>query len=109
MKQLSSLAGVSDISVYNCRHNRVTPSLRFLKRIAPVLGENIAYLGCYDLLPGETIGQRVMRARLGLGMTQEEFSKMLGVDESTIVNWERGERKPVEKYIKKLEQFIGPT
>lgn len=36
---------------------------------------------------------RMVRARLG--MTQEEFSKMLGVPLGTLRNWEQGTREPV--------------
>lgn len=36
---------------------------------------------------------RIVRARLG--MTQEEFSKMLGVPLGTLRNWEQGTREPV--------------
>ncbi len=31
---------------------------------------------------------------------------MLGVDEMTVVNWEKGRTKPLKKYIKRVRDFI---
>jgi DNA-binding transcriptional regulator YiaG len=39
-------------------------------------------------------------------LTQEQLTK-LGIDESTIAGWERGENSPVGSYRKLVEDFIA--
>ena len=44
--------------------------------------------------------------RCTLGLTKEQLAQKLGIDESTIAGWERGENPPVGAYRKLLENFI---
>jgi DNA-binding transcriptional regulator YiaG len=55
---------------------------------------------------GDLIG-KFKRLRISLGQTQEQLAQKLGIDESTIASWERGENKPVGPYLKLLEDFVA--
>jgi DNA-binding XRE family transcriptional regulator len=35
------------------------------------------------------------------------MAKMIGVDEMTIVNWERGRTKAIKQYLERLEKIFG--
>jgi putative transcriptional regulator len=37
---------------------------------------------------------QIVRARLGTGLTQEQFAALLGVSRRTLEQWEQGRRKP---------------
>jgi DNA-binding transcriptional regulator YiaG len=66
----------------------------------------LAFLGHNPLPePDELIG-KFKRVRCTLGLTQEQLAQNLGIDESTIAGWERGENAPVGAYRKLLENFI---
>ena len=66
-----------------------------------------AFLG-HNPLPeaGDLIG-KLKRLRSTLGLNQEQLAQELGIDESTIAGWERGEGTPVGAYRKLLEDFIA--
>lgn len=56
----------------------------------------------------QVIDVRAIRARLGL--TQNQFGDMFGVDQSTISNWENGmhPRGPARKLLEKLASELPP-
>lgn len=45
----------------------------------------------------------VKSIREGLGLTQAQFGHLVGVDQSTISNWEKGETRPRGPAIKVIE------
>ena len=36
-----------------------------------------------------------------------DLAKRVGVDEMTIVNWEKGRTKPIKQYFERLEKIFG--
>jgi len=38
---------------------------------------------------------------------QTDLAKMIGVNEMTIVNWEKGRTKPIKQYLERLEKILG--
>lgn len=60
-------------------------------------------------LPNYTIGQRIRKLRLSLGLTQEEFATIIGNKNSTVANWENGPKVPLPKTQDKIiETFNLP-
>ena len=47
-----------------------------------------------------TFGQSIRKARLEKGMRQKDLAKLVGVDEMTIVNWERYPTVPMRTHRK---------
>jgi len=41
------------------------------------------------------------------GLFQRQLAKLIGVDEMTIVNWEKDRTKPKEKYIERMVSLFG--
>lgn len=52
------------------------------------------------------IGARIRRRRQELGLTQRELADLVGVDESSVINWESGKHYPRRK-LGKLESVLG--
>jgi transcriptional regulator with XRE-family HTH domain len=50
----------------------------------------------------DNVIERIKLYRLTRGMSQEKFANLIGVDETTVAKWERGEHEPSKKLIKKL-------
>jgi DNA-binding XRE family transcriptional regulator len=60
-----------------------------------------------SLYPNRTLGERIKKWRLEYGLFQKDLAKMIGVNEMTIVNWEKGRTKPTRKNLKRLRAILG--
>ena len=49
----------------------------------------IAFLGYNPLPDAKTLGERLVRHRTTLGMSQKEVAEEIGVDQETLARWER--------------------
>jgi transcriptional regulator with XRE-family HTH domain len=54
-----------------------------------------------------TVGDRLRKRRLDLGLRQKDVARMLGVDEMTVNNWERKRTKPADRMLPKVKLFLG--
>ena len=54
-----------------------------------------------------TIGDHLKKKRLDLGLLQKEVGERLGVDETTICNWENNRTAPVFRFMPKIIEFLG--
>jgi DNA-binding XRE family transcriptional regulator len=41
------------------------------------------------------------------GLFQRDLAKLIGVDEMTIVNWEKGKTKPDRKNLERIKKILG--
>lgn len=46
-------------------------------------------------------------ARVNTGMNQREFAEFMGVDVSTITNWEKGKTEPSASQLRKISEAAG--
>jgi len=99
-KEVAERLGVDTASIGNWESNEVQPMVRCLPGI-------IAFLGHNPLPEADDLIGKFKRVRCSLGLTQEQLAEKLGIDESTIAGWERGETKPVGSYRKLLEDFLA--
>jgi DNA-binding transcriptional regulator YiaG len=76
--------------------------------LAQILDVTIAYLGCFEDLPVDTLGQKITKARLHLGMQKTEFARMIAVHVRSIWDWEKDIVKPYPKQMEKLKPFLEP-
>jgi transcriptional regulator with XRE-family HTH domain len=56
--------------------------------------------------PARTLGECVRKWRLEQGLLQVDLAKKIGVNEMTIVNWERGKTKPAKRKFEKLKKIL---
>jgi len=89
---LKKRLGVTESSIWNWEAGHSHPNLRYLPAI-------IAFLGYTPLPEAKTLGERLVRHRKTLGMSQKEAAHQLGVDPGTLARWERGEREPAGDHL----------
>ncbi len=68
----------------------------------------VRFLGFNPLPDGDTMAQRLANFRRARGLTQKAFAGQLGVDQSTLAKWERGERLPIGTFLQRIEITIVP-
>ncbi len=47
----------------------------------------------------------ITRLREGLGLTQEQFGRRIGVDKMSVSRWERGTMRPSESAVNAIEKL----
>ena len=89
-KQVADQIGVDELTVTNWERNATVPAIRHIPAIIRFLG--------YDPLPSaNSLPERLVAARRGLGLSQRKMAEKLGVDPATIKNWEAGRHQPTGK------------
>jgi DNA-binding XRE family transcriptional regulator len=58
-----------------------------------------------------TIGEAIRKRRLDLGLRQIDVAGIIGCDQLTILNWEKGHTKPQIKKMAEVRRFLndGPS
>jgi len=54
-----------------------------------------------------TIGQRILRARMRKGLTQQNVAKHFGINRVSVANWESGATKPAIDKLEGLSNLLG--
>ena len=83
-------------------NGRNPPSIKTLRAIAPLLNTSIAELGRFEDLPEDTLGQKILKARMSCGMCRKEMADAIGISERTIFNWEKDYAVPAQEQLSKL-------
>jgi transcriptional regulator with XRE-family HTH domain len=58
-------------------------------------------------LAPETVGDHIRRKRLALKMLQKDVAQQLGVDKTSVFNWEANTSKPEIRYMPAIIRFLG--
>lgn len=103
--KLAEITGLSSVTISNIEKDKYRASLPHLRTISEALNSSVAYLGCFENLPEDTLAQKIKKFRLMQGLTTQEFADMLGINIKTLREWEKGTRKPSMKYLKMLESW----
>lgn len=98
-KDMAPLVGADLKTVSNWELNRAEPELRFLPAI-------LAFLGFDPRPEGQTLGERLRRARTSKGISHRELARLLMVDESTIWKWEAGRHRPTGRLLARLREVM---
>lgn len=99
-KDVAELIGVQTDSIVNWERNRFSPQIHQLPKV-------IEFLGYMPFeLPKETMGDKIKSYRKEYGLTQRKLAKILGVDQTTIRDWERNKHKPSKKMLRTICKFI---
>ena len=97
---MARIIGVEETSVYNWENNRSKPKVYLLPKI-------IEFLGYIPFeVPSKTIGDRIKSYRKEHGLSQRKLARLLGVDQTTIRDWESGKHKPIKKLLKRISEIL---
>jgi DNA-binding XRE family transcriptional regulator len=97
---MAKILQTNETTIYNWEKNRTTPELIFLPRIIQFLGY-APYFG-----PCRSLGEKIMRYRQYLGLSQKVMSKQIGIDPGTLERWENCKSKSMGKKVEKLNNFF---
>ena len=53
------------------------------------------------------MGKKIKAMRIKRGLTQKQLAELLGVKQQNISDWERGERSPSVKNLKKMAEILN--
>jgi transcriptional regulator with XRE-family HTH domain len=98
-KEVARMLGVDEMTVNNWETNRRKPVVRFMPRIMEFLGYT-PYMGPMSF------AARLRMHRLEVGLSQRKLAMKLGVDESSVRNWEIGRVRPIQKSLRILDRFL---
>lgn len=54
-----------------------------------------------------TLGQHLKKRRIELGLLQKEVADRLGLDQSTVGNWEKDRTYPAVRFLPRLIEYLG--
>jgi len=103
-KELARQLRVDETTIHNWEDKGATPALRFIPRIVDFVGYDPNDNGAPDSI-SETL--RVRRRRLGL--SQKKLALLLGINQSSIAGWERGEHRPTKRSLQVIDEFLSWT
>ncbi|MFX1487423.1 MAG: helix-turn-helix domain-containing protein [Promethearchaeota archaeon] len=56
-----------------------------------------------------TLGDVIRKLRIEQGMLQRELAEAIGVNETSVYNWENSRTRPKGKYVKRIEEYFSVT
>jgi transcriptional regulator with XRE-family HTH domain len=91
--------GVCELTITNWERNASQPPVQYIPTI-------IRFLGYDPLASGASFPERLAAARRSRGMTQKRLADELGVDPTTIRDWEKGGHEPSRKKLEAITAFL---
>jgi DNA-binding XRE family transcriptional regulator len=55
----------------------------------------------------QSLGEHIRKKRMELNLFQKDVAKIIGVEETSIYNWENNQSKPRSRYMSKIIKFLG--
>jgi transcriptional regulator with XRE-family HTH domain len=100
-REAARLIGVSKKTLENWETKRTNPDLRALPGVIAFLGDDPTWA------PAVTLGERLRAARRARGLSSRALARQFGVDQSTVLHWERGLSVPWVRYLPRILALIG--
>lgn len=91
-REAAERIGCDKMTMVNWERGHTRPQVARMAQI-------VAFLGFNPIDAGTTLGEHLVNFRKGRGMTQEAFAAQIGVNQSTLAKWERGEREPKGRFL----------
>jgi transcriptional regulator with XRE-family HTH domain len=101
-KEVALTLGVTGSTITGWELNQTTPGITHLPKIISFLG----YTPEPYCKKTDNIIEQMKLYRQVHGLTQEKFAELVGVDETTVAKWERGDHKPMKILSEKVLNFL---
>lgn len=99
-KETAPLIGVTESGLVYWERNIYQPQVHLYPKV-------IEFLGYFPFeIDTSTLGGKLNEYRFRNGLSQKNLGKLLGVDGTTICDWERGITKPKGEYLNKLQELL---
>lgn len=105
LKEAANLAGLSVKGLRLVEQGNGCPRLSTVKKLADIYGVPFTELYSFENLPENSIGERVRKIRLSMGLSQSAFAACIGVNPRTIEDWEADKHSPLPDYAKILDKL----
>lgn len=99
-KDVAVIFGVCEDTITGWENDRYTPQMAYYPEIIQFLGYSPFQTDT------STLGGRMKKYRIENGLSQEDLGKLIGVNESTIYAWEKGQHKPMRRKLRLLENVM---
>jgi len=103
-RQVAKQINVTTCTIMYWETNRVVPSLRFIPKFIEFLGHDPCAKG-----HAGSLADQLKAHRRKLGLSRKKLAVLLGIDQSTLAAWERGEHCPTKKSLKLISMFLRPV
>jgi transcriptional regulator with XRE-family HTH domain len=101
-REVALRIGVDTTTVFNWEAGTASPNIRALPGV-------IRFLGYDPTETGSTLGERLRATRRRLGLSHADLAGRLGVDPSTVLDWETGRHRPTRAGRDLIERFLQGT
>jgi site-specific DNA recombinase len=107
------VAGVRVDTIEECgvKQNRITVTYRFSQpdEALPLALPQSYSTGRVIRIPvaPQTVGDHIRKRRLGLKLLQKDVAKPIGVDKTSVFNWEGNRSSPEIRYMPAIIRFLG--
>ncbi|MGD0670027.1 MAG: recombinase family protein [Bryobacteraceae bacterium] len=98
-REVAERIGVDKTSVFTWERNASNPQVRYMPAI-------IEFLGYNPLPDADTLAEQSVRQRTSLGLSRKESAERLGVDPSTLAQWEKGRKELTGAVLGRVEAFL---
>ncbi|MEG6615419.1 helix-turn-helix transcriptional regulator [Peptococcaceae bacterium 1198_IL3148] len=107
IRDLATIAQIAPNNISLLETDKTKAKLHTLRRLSSALDAPVSYLGCFESLPEDTLGQRISKARHFHGLTKRELAATIGVNVKTLREWEQDKRQPLQRYIGQLKTYMA--
>ena len=98
-EEIAGQIGVDKATICNWETNRREPETRHMPRI-------IEFLGYVPYATPQSFGEWLKTCRIAAGLSQKRLAKAIGMDPSTIREWESGSHQPIERSLRRVKSFF---
>jgi transcriptional regulator with XRE-family HTH domain len=98
-KKVAEQIGVNGATITSWERNASTPVIRYMPAI-------IRFIGYDPTPPPSSLPERLRSARRELGLTQRRMAERLGVDPSTVRDWEAGNHQPTKGSMDVIGRYL---
>ena len=91
---------MAEATIYNWETGAYQPETRYIPKI-------YAFLSYCPVKFPKTFGERLRLWRESFGLTQKQLAENVGVDQTTIREWEDDQHKPMKRSLEKVKDFLG--